>query len=105
MAKSGVEDTALAVGNRHEERLPLSRSAGLDGRERCSEHGDVLRRSTKTIVELVLRVEPFRGETLRDRMIGILDLDDEFVLLSVRAAASGRGIEGPLAVALAQVGS
>lgn len=59
---------------------------------------DVLCRAAQTAVQFVFAVHPLLGKTARDRVIRILDFDQELVLRAVCTTVPGDGIAEEFAV-------
>ena len=101
VAQRGVEDAALAVGDRHQHGFIFAGGRGelhFVG-ERGGEDGDVFRGAAETAVDLVVGVEPRGGEAAHDRVIGSARGDEEVVFRWMRGTAGGGGVEDDLAVA------
>src|SRR5690349_13627820 len=83
----------------------LVTAVGLARRVGAGKHSHVPRRTTKTIVKLVLRVEPFRRESAHDRMNRFASLNYECVLRPVATATAWSWIPNPFSITQSKVGA
>src|SRR5690606_16981262 len=99
VTERGVEDPPLAEVGDEKERLVLARAPrlpiGIGGRE----DGHVLRGAAQTVIELVLRMTPARGQASKNRMLRRARIEHELVLSAVASSGPGRLVANDLAVA------
>lgn len=83
-----VEHAAFTVVDREDHRFVRAAAAGLGIGPTRGEHGHVLGRAAKPVVQFVLGVEPDGGHALRDRVVAVANDDLKLVLRAVAAAVA-----------------